>query len=1059
MHLLTQTRRLAAFAVATTLAAAVAFGQAITTSSIEGRVSTSAGDPIAGAEVSIQHLPTGSRVIVTARSNGTFSARGLRPGGPYTIEATAEGFVTASLREVFLELDRAYSANLALRPEEVVQLDTLVITSSAEDYLFRADRQGAGSSLSEEDLERNPQGDRSINSLARLDPRVVYNRDPFDRAISASGISNRYNSIQVDGVSASDPFGLNANNTAAERNVIPLDSLAALTVETSPFGARYARFTGARVNAITKSGSNLFRGSIYYTYRDQDFASDKLDGVERPLPQFKEKTWGATLGGPILRDRLFFFVAYEKVNEDRLPPSNVNPPTTAALQAIINQARALGIDPGSTDLSTSKLTDENILIKLDWDLSSDHRASFRYNNVESSRPTFPGIATNNISFDSHWYDQAISNRTFAGQLFSRWSDRLDTELSLSYSEYRSEPLYARPLPMVEIRNVPLQGTNQTGIVFFGTERSRHFNRLETDTWTFDSAATFELNEQHTLKFGVQYEKADIFNAFVQDFLGRYIFDNPAAFQAAGSPGWSGSYVKNVANPGINPAAEFNEANLGLFFEDVWRPNLRTQINLGVRIDWPLFGSDPDLNPAFQQTFGMRNNATYDGNYLIQPRVGFNHQLDNDGITQVRGGVGLFYGTMPRVWMSNSYSNTGFNYSAISLAGANTPAFSGDPAFVPPVTPGAVALQVAFIDPDFKLPSRWKGVLGLDRRLPSLGLVFTAELELTRVHRDMLNDNVNVVPTRQGPDGRNLHFVNYTANTSTASANVGNRRSTAFTNRVIKMGNTKKGGSESLVFSLERPRQADGWYARASYTYNHATEVQYGTSSVAASNWQNRSIFNPGEDVESRAELEVRHRVAINLQKDFKFFGDARTIVSLLYDGRSGYPFSFVYANDMNGDSVTANDLLYVPRRDGDPIVRFATPADRDRFYAIVDRFGLTEGAVTPSGTGRYPWVNQFDLSIKQEIPLPGWRHRLEVGFDILNVGNLLNSKWGIIRGSNSFFYKRETVANSIYDAVANQYVYSNVSNALASGSFGPALGRGEPAASRWTALGSLRYRF
>lgn len=1059
MQLLTLSRRFAAIAVATFLASAAAFGQAITTSSIEGRISTSAGDPISAAEITVLHLPTGTRVATTSRANGTFVVRGLRPGGPYTIEAVADGFAPSALRDVFLELDRAYNANLSLRAEEVVRLDTLVITSSAEGHLFRADRQGAGSSLSEEDLERNPQGDRSINSLARLDPRVIYNRDPFDRAISASGISNRYNSIQVDGVSASDPFGLNANNTAAERNVIPLDSLAALVVDTSPFGARNSRFTGARINAITRSGTNRFRGSLYHTYRDQDLVSDKLDGVDRPIPPFKERTWGATLGGPILRDTLFFYVAYEKVDEDRLPPTNVNPPQPAALTQIVNQARALGLDPGSIDLSTSKLKDENILIKLDWDISSDHRATLRFNDVESSRPTFPGIGPNNISFNSHWYDQAISNRTFAGQLVSRWNERLDTEISLSYSEYRSQPKFERALPMVEVRNVPLVGTNQLGTVFFGTERSRHFNKLEVDTWTFESAASFELNERHTLRFGVQYERSDIFNAFVQDFFGRYIFDNPAAFAAAGSPGWSGSFAKNVANPGINPAAEFVESSLGLFVEDVWRPNLRTQVTFGLRVDTPLFGDEPELNPNFQQVFGMRNNATYDGNYLIQPRFGFNHRFDDDGRTQLRGGVGLFYGTMPRVWMSNSYSNTGFNYSTITLAGANTPAFSGDPNFVPPVTPGAVALQVAFVDPDFKLPSRWKAVLGIDHRLPALGLVFTAEAELTDVHRDILNDNINVVPTRVGPDGRNLHFVNYTANTSTATANVGNRRSTAFTNRVIKLGNTSKGRGESLVFSLERPRQPDGWYARASYTYNHATEVQYGTSSVAASNWQNRAIFNPGEDVASRAELEIRHRVAINLQKDFRFFRDSRTTVSLLYDGRSGFPFSFVYANDMNGDSVVGNDLLYVPRRDGDPIVRFATAADRERFFAIVDRFGLTEGTTTSAAQGRYPWVNQFDLSIRQEIPLPGWRHRLEVGFDILNVGNLLNSKWGIIRGSNQFFYKRENVATSIYDAVANQYVYSNVSNTLPSGQFGPSLGRGEPAASRWSALGRIRYSF
>ncbi len=1106
-------RFIALAATALSLITASAFAQVITTSSLNGTVQNDQGQPVANAAITVTHEPTGSSYTATSRADGTYVLRGLRPGGPYTVTSVAPTFAKTEVREVYLDIDTGADVNLKMRAE-VVQLEAFQVTASATDSLFDPNQTGSGSYLNNKDIRNLPSGDRSINSLARLDPRISYNRDPSDRAISVAGTSNRYNSIQVDGVNASDPFGLNANNTAAERNVIPLDSLEALAINTSPYYSRNAGFVGAQINAITKSGTNQFHGSAYYTYRGrtlfgQQLAADTVDEIPRPLTNFSEETKGITLGGPIIPKKLFFYAAYEKVDENRVAPSPVTRLDDATVKTITDTAKTLGFTTGSaTPPSANKLTDKNLLTKLDWQINSDHRATFRYNKVESSRPTFPnfgsGISENNFSFDSAWYQQNISNTSYIGQLISRWNNKLNTELSVSRSKYHSERGTADPKqPYVTIRNIPVAGSSNTAFVTFGTESSSQSNVLDVKTDTIEAFASYELADNHTLQSGIQYDTADIYNLFVQNTNGSYTFSNGSSgnglpqFQslAALNNGTLNyfSYAYNQIIDGVEPAARFSEANAGFFLNDAWRVTPQLKIDVGARIDVALL---PDAVPYnnvdtdavtpgiqnFESIFGYRNDSTYDGKKVIQPRIGFNWQPDFGGKkTTIRGGLGLFYGRAPRVWISNSYSNTGMNYKSwtagTSITGSPlAPIISADPK--KQVASGALGsvMTVNFMDPNFELPSKWKTNLAVERELGFLGLKGTAEIEFTKTNKDVFYENVNIAATGTGPDGRTLYWSG--ANTSGIATGT-KVVSTAFVNstasgaRIIKLTNADKGESQSYIVSLERPRTKDGWYWKASYVLTNAKEVTFGTSSVAASNWNNRVGFNINSQEVHTAELEIRDRILINVTKDFEFVKNNPTTFSLLYEGRSGYPFSFVYSGDLNGDSQTQNDLVYIPVRGGDSKVRFASTTDQENFFKIVDRFGLQEGTYSAANSNRYPWVNQFDFSVKQEVKLPFWRHKLVLGADILNVGNLLNSKLGIIRGSNQFFTKKESMVAATYDTVAKQYVYSNVSAALANGTysttvdgksytgsgFAPSLGRGEPAATRWSVLFSARYEF
>jgi hypothetical protein len=1031
------------FTLISMLHAPQAAAQAVTTGGVSGSVVLSDGASPSPVDLILKHEPTGTESRIRTRENGTFSLRNLRPGGPYTLTIEAPGYQPLKQSGIWVEVDRNTELMLALRPETIVDLDTVVISGNTNDLLFSSNRTGIGSHLGGKEIERTPVGDRSLNSLLRLDPRIIYNRNPQDQAFSAGGASNRYNSIRIDGVSASDPFGLNSNNTAAARNVIPLDAVESISLDTSPFDLRAGGFTGASVNAVTKSGSNELSGSVYLLYRDQSMVRENLDG--KIIPDFKEQTYGFTLGGPILRDRLFYFLSFEQVDEEKNPPSITNFPTAESMMRIQTQAQALGLETGEAqDTVSQKLSDENLLAKLDWQITDRQRLSFRYNQVESSYPNFPNYGGRNLSFDSHWYDQSTKNQSYITQWFSNWTDKLQSELSLSFSSYESAPLFKRESPQVAILNVPLEGTNQLGSVRFGTERSRHFNELKVDTLAFEAVANYALNDRHFIKAGYQLESSEVFNAFVQDFFGNYEFKDIAAFEAADQAGWAGTYRYNFRNGTQNPAAEFEEANHGLFIQDEYRPTHALTLIYGLRLDLPVFAKDVPANPTFEEAFGTPNNVTYDGNSVIQPRMGFNWKMDDAGKHQLRGGVGLFYGRMPRVWMSNAYSNTGLNYSTVSLSNAATPALNPNPEAQGPFAPASVAQTVVAIDPEFELPSSWKASLGYDVR--AWGHTFSAETEHSWVHRDVLFTNLNRKTAAIGPDGRNW------------LGSSSNLVDTRFNRDTIFLTNTDKGFSRTVTLSMQREPAEDGWFWKAAYVNGYVREVQYGTSSVARSNWANRAILNQGEDVTSRGELEVAHRFLAVIQKDFEWIDGFNTRIGLVYDGHSGYPFSFRASNDVNGDGVNNNDLIYVPEK-GDSRFQFATAEDETAFYQMVDAWDLKSGTHTRSGEGRYPFVNQFDLSLSQEIRIPGWKHKVILALDILNIGNLINQDWGLIKGSDSFFVKSEPAAQVDYDAATGTYRFSRVNSALAAKSFSPAGGRGEPAASRWSALLSVKYRF
>ncbi|GIX36920.1 MAG: Oar protein [Silanimonas sp.] len=1051
-----------ALGLAIALATAPAMAQN-TTANIGGRVTTAEQTVVAGAQVTITHLPSGTVSQAVTDANGRYSARGLRVGGPYRVTITKDG-KTETIDNVFLQLAETTQVN-ALLGATPTTIETVEVTAADIGYSpFSATAVGAGSVITRDQLDSFASIQRNLQDYARLDPRISQT-DKERGEISAAGQNSRYNRITIDGVNTSDTFGLEANNLPTGRQPISIDAIEEVQVNVSNYDVTQTGYTGANINAVTKSGTNEFKGSVAYVYRNNDAVGD-FDG--RSFLGFEdENTWALTLGGPIVKDKLFFFLAYEDFKQTSNPGAEFGPIGSSATNPVaITQAeidQAIGIAQTRYGASIGERLDEvsdnteDLLFKLDWNISDNQRASLRYNKTEQNQVITPNNDRDDLSLSSHWYDQVKTFETVNAELFSDWSDRFSTELKLTSRTYDSAPNTFSRLPQVVIDI----GPNQLN---FGTEQFRHANVLSTDTTNVFAAGNLFLGD-HEIKFGADWEQNDIFNLFLESSLGRYRFGSLANFQN----GIVREYVYRTPQAGFSvndTAANWTYENLGLFVQDTWAVNYNLTLTFGVRYDMPAIDDKPLFNQSVLDTFGLRNDGTIDGNGLFQPRFGFNYTFDSDRPTQLRGGIGLFQGAAPSVWLSNPFTNNGRTIFVYGCGTGGLASCTGAP-ITPTLDPdnqpllvvgGQPRTDVDIVDPSLKQPSVWKANLAFDHELPFWGLVGTAELLLTEVNEGIYYEHLALgAPTGTGPDGRQM-FWNANGydparwNQFGSGSGVSSRanRPAGF-NDVVLARPTSKGGGENLTLSLQKPFGNSDWFWQVAYAYTNATEVSPLTSSRAISNWNGASVFNH-EEKEYRANYAVRDRITAAVAWKHNFFAGYETKVSAFYEGRAGRPFSYVFDNDANGDGVSGNDLFYMPSSPGD--VLFGSAAEEAAFWSFVESdayLNSIRGQVAERNAARGPWVNTVDVRISQEIPGFAEGHKGEIALDILNFGNLLNSDWGLIE-EYSFPFNRGVVEYGGIDASTGKYVYRF--NTPDSTFFRDR--RGE---SRWTAQLTVRYRF
>lgn len=1067
-----------ALALSVALAATPSFAQN-TTSAIGGRVSASDGQPAAGATVTIRHAESGSVSNVITDAEGRYVARGLRSGGPYTITITKDG-VSETRENVFLQLAETANVDATLG----ATMQTVTVTGQAlRSAQFSRTTMGAGTSISPTELQAQASINRNLQDYARTDPRVSQT-DKERGEISVAGQNSRFNSLTIDGVAVNDTFGLEANGSPTAKQPISIEAIQTVQVNVANYDVTQKGYTGGNINAVTKSGTNDWKGSLYYVFRNDSMVGDRFNSKTGeyfdPAP-FKENTKGFTLGGPILEDKLFLFTNYEEFTSSRDTPiygpigsnmTNVGI-TNSAIAGLQQVAQdTYGIDVGSFGVPAgAEMQIKDYLVKLDWNINDNHRADLRFSRTEQQEPRFNGFSASGLALTSYFFKDSKKIDTMVAEWFGDWTENFSTEVKFSTRKYDSVPQNNARLPAMALRFSGPLPDGVTGpstgnrYLNFGTENSRQNNVLGTDTTDAYAGGVWSLGD-HELKFGADYNKNQVYNAFLQNVFGNftfgcrntsttytYEFNGGAALNCSTATnaqieaavlenfrrGRPESYTAQVPVAGgtlSDAIAQFSLIDTGLFVQDTWNVNKQLTINGGLRVDYSSVDGRPKRNDAVAQPtvagdattmtrqtggFGLDNTNTIDGSKLWQPRVGFNYRFDQERATQVRGGFGLFQGAAMSVWMSNPFSNPGVATRIISCSGTGSTScpttdgfFTADPNNPPAITSATPAANVDILDPSFEQPSVWKSNIAFDTELPWYGLTFSAEYLRTQNKAAIYYEQLNLgTPTATGFDGRQM-FWNASGynpgcwteagNVNTALCTGGTRVSSrALSNlsyfNVLNAKTTDKGEANIVTMSLSKPlSKGYGW--RVSYTYTDATEVSPLTSSTSNSNWASRAIYNPNEDTVGKSGYAVKDRLNASVTWQKKFFGDYKSSVGMFYEGRSGKPYSWTFENDMNGDGTSGNDLMYIPRQ-GEVVFFGDTATDKtneNRFWGFVNELGLAKyaGSVVERNSDNSPWTNSFDVRFSQEVPGFMEGHKGTFTLDLMNVGNMLNKRWGRI---------------------------------------------------------------
>lgn len=1064
------------------LAAAPAFAQS-TSAGVGGVVTSADGQPVAGAEVVITHIESGTVSRATTDASGRYNARGLRVGGPYEITVTKAGAGTKTEDSVYLNLNQISTVNAELTGD-VTTVETVQAVAFSGSEVFSANKMGTGTNVTREQMDALPSANRNMQDFIRLDPRISQ-ISKADGAISAGGQNTRYNAIRIDGIGAGDPFGLESNNFPTERQPVSMDAIQEINIDLANYDTTIFGGTGAVVNAVTKSGTNDFRGTVYATYRDKDMVRKRLEGDRADFAGFNdETTYGATFGGPLVKDKLFFFGNYEKYTRSAPGLSLADTAfgrgtvTSQDIADVISAAQQHGFEPGSLETpGDSKTEIEEYAVKLDWNINDDHRAAVRYNKMEQSVMRFPGMGTSTVSLSSYWYAQPKTYETWMGELFSDWNENFSTELKASYKDYAAVRAPNANLPSIQIQGF---GANNSS-VYLGTEINTHVNIVESKELSLFGAANWYVGD-HSIKFGFDYQDNDLVNFYGRNLNGSYAFSNLADF-IAGRPR---SYSVRAPRPGGSYAdvpAEFTLKNTGYFVQDTWAVNYNLSLLFGVRVDVPDYSPQKLHNPLIEQTYGYDNTVVPDSK-LVQPRFGFNYTFDSDRPSQLRGGVGLFGGAAPNVWLSGAYSNTGLNYVEYTCNGAQAPVFSPstDPNVPANCTAGNARANVDIVEPGLKLPSVWKANLAFDHELPWYGIVASAEALFTRVNDGLYVERLDLYnaagngPTAYGQDGRPL-FWNAAglnpANAGRFGIDPGQNGAAAKANRPAGIGdvmlirNTDEGRSAQFTFGFDRPLK-DTWGWSLFYTYTSAKEVSPMTSSQNTSNWGGTIIGTVNENVAYNSRYAIKDRISGQLHWQKSFFGDYKTKVSMFYEGRSGRPFSYIFYNDANGDGDPArtsqagyfNDLFYVPAAPGDVLWTGGAAMEASFFDWLAKHPDLAryKGQIAPANAFRTSWTNSVDVRISQELPGFFRGHKAELSLDIMNLGNLLNKDWGLIEDYG--FNSTARVANYAgIDPATGKYVYNFSGTATDPTIQENNNDKGNTAVSRWSVMVGFKYKF
>ncbi len=988
-----------------------AFGQGTTTSEMNGIITDDNNDPLEGATIVAMHTPTGTQYGAITNDQGYFTIPLMDVGGPYTVTISYVGYSNFEKSGINLQLGQAYSVNTQLSVTEMAIAEVAIISTRVKEYdLFDGNRTGAETVLDEEDLNRMPTLSGDINDFTRYTPQARVVGD----GISFAGMNNRYNSVMVDGTVNNDVFGLAANGMNGGQTGISAFSYEAIEqfqITLAPYDVRNGGFVGAGINAVTKSGTNKISGSVYFKYRNEGLAgktpTDDPDYEREKLPEFSAKTYGFNLGGPIIKNKLFFFANVEMQDNQTPRPyimdDYVGNTDAAGLQALRDYSIAnYNYDPGTYGDVTDALKGQKFFLKLDWNINKKHKLMVRnqYTYGESSSPGHSDY--NDLYYSNSGVLFPSTTNTTAIELKSRFSPTKSNNLKISYAYvHDNREVMGDRFPGVTI-------DDGDGTIHLGGEIYSSGNELSQKIFTITD--NFQMNMgKHTLTIGTHNEFYNIYNLFMRRAYGYYDFDDVPNFQA-GTPGEyriGYSLVDDIRGDGSAAAADFNAMQLGFYVQDEIRFSDQFKLTAGLRVDIPIYSTQPLGIDGFNETTipiletehdlqGAQSGSMPFTQILFSPRLGFNWDVTGEKTTQIRGGIGIFTSRVPFVWPAGSYTNNGRmvgDYRDRTDAPDNQtfePRWNQQ--YVPPKD-GSVpsGSQIDLYAQNFKLPQMLKVDLSVDQKLPG-GVIATLEGIYTKTINNVSWQDVNMKPA----------FGNATGTPDTRPLYETYRNGLAPEyGQIMLGGNTNEGYAYNVTLQL-RKNFTKGLNTNLAYTYGKSYSIFDGTSSQNSSQW-NYLVSSPV--AKNSAELGVSgfdpgSRIVGNISYAKEYIGHLKTMVSLSYIGQSGRVVSYIYNDyygNFTGEAYKTPQLIFVPETSSDIILQDpAQWAEMDAFISSNEYLNSRRGQYAERNGSRLPFEHRFDFRIAQDIFVNAGdrRQTLQITFDIFNVGNMLSKDWG-----------------------------------------------------------------
>jgi hypothetical protein len=992
-----------------------------TSSSMRGKITGPSGDPAANVKVVVKHMPTGTVSEFITNEKGTFIGKGLRVGGPYDITIDSDKFRDASLNNIYLQLGDTYRLIRKLEADDVERIGI-----SAQRIV---EATGSTSTFGQDLIDNMPTLNRDMKDIARLNPLATLSGNGN---LTFAGANPRTNSITVDGIGQNDDFGLNFGGYPTSQPPISLDSIAQIAVSVVPFSVRKGGFTGGNINAVTKSGTNEFHGTAFFDYTDPDLAGKTenisqnfgADGAvldsqgHRTYTTTRNEsirtsdTFGLSLGGPIIKNELFFFVNYEKWSEELefdygFDGSGAGNEYDVSQEEFDRFNNILSSVYGFEDSQFGDPEDKDVkwLLKLDWNINDDHRMALTYQSQDNDNISNFSSGGSTVNLSSYIYNLHTKTSNIAFKVYSEWSDSFSTEFGIALKDVETTSDTRSDLGSVRVY---VDGGRGRGFRF-GQDSFRQANEAQNKNLKINFDANYLLGD-HDLSFGFEVERLNLYNLFAANSQGSWTFDSLELFEARNINTRDFSYGNAFSNNAADVAYDNVRYTTVLYAEDTFYLTDDLEITAGLRYERISTDDKPSLNANFEETYGFNNQENLDGLDIFMPRVSFKWFAAEDVV--VRGGIGRFSGGIPNVWYNGPFTADGITY--VNAPSSATNAYYADGTivdFTQVPQPIQDSLQqgagsTSYVSHDFKLPSDWRAQLALDYTfdIPMLGDNFAWTTEVTYIKkkdepiwkdssRNPLDENGSI---NYAADGERIIHTSIYAGDDTLEDNYD-----------IELTNAPDDG-RSIIFTTSLSKEWDsGVSMSVSYANQDVTENTGGTNSRNSSNYNGTLVVNRNQPIVGRGYYETEHSFKLNLGYKKEFFKGYATRFNLYFERHSGRPLSWVMGFFNDGDLGDQNDfdtfspyLPYIPSGADDPNVDWANSLDWSELSGILDRAGVDAcGCILNRGAGTQPWVTDLDLSVKQDIPGFMEGHKGQVYFTIENLANLIDSDSGIERNA------------------------------------------------------------